>query len=83
MKRIIILVLLVFCILGCTPSAEEKKYPVMPQDLSDCKTYHISDGAGDHITVMRCPCSSTTTQFKSGKTMKNVVVIDEQGCQEQ
>lgn len=34
--------------------------------------------SGSYITVVRCPLSSTTTNFNYGKTTMTATVVDEQ-----
>lgn len=62
-------------------------FPVMPDELKDCKAFFLSRSANDasvngpgasELTVLRCPMSTTTTTYKSGKTTRTVVVIDGQ-----
>lgn len=69
--------LLTFIILlaGCSPSAKERNdFTVLPEGLSDCKIYSISNGIGE-ITVVRCPNSSTTA-YKGGKYSRTSVTIE-------
>lgn len=79
MKYFIVLLALILC--GCDPSGSEitHTYSVMPEGLKDCKIYTISNG-GREVTVVRCPNSSTSTQYtvRRGKTNASVytVVID-------
>ena len=62
---------------GCSPAANQLTFPIVPPELADCKFYHLRSGdLGAGITVARCPNSTTTTQYKSGKTTKNVIVVD-------
>jgi hypothetical protein len=80
MKKIILLICL--ALTACTPSASEKRMPVMPKGLEDCSVYTINDGELGVYTVFRCPDSTTTTSYKEGKTTKTVVVIDGKEYQE-
>ena len=72
MKKLLFVVL-VMLLAGCTPSAKELNFPVMPEELADCKVFRLSNSSGNIITVARCPNSVTTT--KSGKAPA-VIVID-------
>jgi len=80
MSRIVFLPLLAIFVVamsGCAPSANAIHFPVMPAELADCKTYMLNAGDGSNlITVMRCPNSSTTTSYRSGKSTNSAVVID-------
>lgn len=76
-------ILLIVFITGCTqPSFSEKKYLVLPDELSDCRFYNVDPGGlQNNITIVRCPNSSTTTQYtqscgKNCTVTKNNFVID-------
>lgn len=64
-----------FVLSACTPSANEVSYPVLPDELKDCKFFRVDNG-GFPIRVVRCPNSTTSATFQSGKTTKTTVVID-------
>lgn len=49
---------------------------ILPQELKDCRTYHITGKDGSWMRVMRCPNSSTATTSKAGKSTLTTVVID-------
>lgn len=59
---------------GCN-SAEQVYPKVKPTGLKDCEFYSMYI-SGDHMSVVRCPNSSTTTTYRSGKTERSVAVID-------
>lgn len=61
---------------ACSPSYEQKHYPVLPEELKDCRFFQITSGSGAYITVVRCPNSSTTTRYSYGKTMAQTVVVE-------
>jgi hypothetical protein len=71
----IIIALCIMFLAGCTPSANEKVWPVMPEELKDCKFYRLGDGEGNTISVARCPNSSTTVKMNN-KQGTTTVVID-------
>ncbi len=52
------------------------KFPETPPELSDCKFFNMSNDDGAFITVARCPNSTTSTTFTSGKSKRTVVIID-------
>lgn len=74
MKYLIALTLVLLA--GCTPSAEEKTWPILPDGLKDCKFYKLRDDSGNTITVVRCPASSTSVQYKVGKSTQTTVTVD-------
>ena len=59
---------------GCQPSVETAKYP-LPAELQDCKLFKLSDGLNS-ITVVRCPNSTTSTNYREGKSDRTSVVVD-------
>ena len=69
------LVVLALMLAGCEPHAEVKNYPVVPEELKDCKFFYIVDGNGSSITVARCPNSSTTVQM-GNKARTTSVIVD-------
>lgn len=70
-----VLILIVALLAACSPSAQVKSYPVLPEALLDCTFYRLTDGEGGSITVARCPNSSTTVR-QSDKAGTTTVVID-------
>ena len=60
---------------ACDPHAEQVVFPVLPDALKDCTFHYVSSG-GNGITVARCPNSTTSTTYPSGKTKRTSVVID-------
>jgi hypothetical protein len=79
-KLLIIVVLLVIagCCSGCSPSVEslDESFTVRPKELKDCTIFRLGDGYMGHITVVRCPNSTTSTTERVGKTTQTTVVID-------
>jgi len=73
MKYFLIVALAVLA--GCSPDAQVKHYPVMPDELKDCKFFRLTDGDGGSITVARCP-NSTTTVRQTDKPGTTSVIID-------
>ena len=71
-----LIVLSIILLAGCSPSAEEKVWPILPDGLKDCKFYKLRDDSANTITVVRCPMASTTTQYKVGKSTQTTVVVD-------
>ena len=60
---------------GCSPGYESLGMPVLPDELKDCKFYRVSNGEIS-MRVVRCPNSTTSTTYTSGKTTRTDVVID-------
>lgn len=64
---------------GCTPGAHETQpvpREILPEGLKDCKFYRLDYSNGGGMTVVRCPHSSTTTSYTSGKTTVNNTIVD-------
>jgi len=61
---------------GCTPSASEKVWPVLPDGLKDCKFYELMDSSGNTMKIARCPASTTTMNYKMGKAQATTITID-------
>lgn len=74
MKYLIGLTLILLA--GCTPSAQEQTFPVVPEGLKDCKFYKLTDESANTIRVVRCPGSSTSMNYQTGKTRSNSIVVD-------
>jgi len=75
MSKLILLCALL-AITGCTPSASQLDFPVLPDGLKDCKFFYLRDGSGNHITVARCP-NSATSIVSGGKHKRHSIVIEE------
>ena len=77
MKSLMV-VLGVVILTGCEPSYEEKtqNFTILPDELKDCKFYSVRSNTGSNLDIVRCPNSTTSTPYKSGKTTATTVVID-------
>jgi len=71
-----IMLVMAVALAGCTPSAKETVWEVLPDGLKDCKFYEISNSNGATMKVVRCPMSTTSIQYQSGKATINTVVVD-------
>lgn len=61
---------------GCSKeTVETTDTIILPEGLKDCKLYRVSDGFNT-IKIMRCPNSSTSTKYRSGKTDRQAIVVD-------
>ena len=77
MNKIIIGCILSLVVLtGCEPSSNKVEYPVLHEDLKDCKFYTISRNGLGKVLVVRCPNSSTTTSYMDGKVSRNITVVE-------
>jgi hypothetical protein len=74
MNKIIMLCVLL-AITGCTPSASQLDFPVLPDGLKDCTFFYLRDGGGTNITVARCPNSATSVV--SGSKSKHTSITTE------
>lgn len=74
MNKIILLCVLL-AITGCTPSASQLDFSVLPDELKDCKFFYLRDGSGNNITVARCP-NSTTSVVSGGKHKRTSITIE-------
>lgn len=71
-----LLALVVLLLVGCEPSTKEKTGDfILPPDLKDCRIYKLFDGS-ETITTMRCPNSSTSTEYIVGKSTRTSIVVD-------
>lgn len=62
---------------GCEKeTVDETSAYELPQGMEDCKIFTMVKKNGNAITVVRCPLSSTTTTFKSGKTTTSATVVE-------
>ena len=65
-------------LVGCTPTAKDlsHEFTVMPEGMKDCKIYGLVSNIGSRVTAIRCPNSSTITNFSSGKSTHSVIVVE-------
>lgn len=84
MKKILVLILSLGILTGCNPSpasADLANYPVKAVGFEDCTFGRMTAPYEVSITVVRCPNSTTTTNYNvpSGKSSRpvKVVVIDD------
>ena len=62
---------------GCEKETKEhtSKY-ALPEGLQDCKVYNMRGENGSEINVVRCPLSSTTATYKSGKSTHTTTTFE-------
>ncbi len=69
MKNLLMVIALAFILVGCDSSGERTNNYELPQGLSDCHIFRVSpDGIGKTLYVVRCPNSTTSTTYNSGKS---------------
>ena len=72
----LIMLCALLAITGCTPSANQLDFPVLPDGLKDCKFFYLRDGSGTNITVARCP-NSATSIVSGGKHKRQSITVEE------
>ena len=60
---------------ACSPQYRTLDFPLLPEELKDCKFFVVSNGTAE-MRVVRCPNSSTTTQYRQGKVTRSLTTID-------
>lgn len=79
MKKLLATVGVIFAIgllSGCEKrTTEYTSNYVLPSGLEDCKIFNLNSGFSN-ITAVRCPLSSTTTTYSTGKTTHSVSVVE-------
>lgn len=76
MLKVGTIVLLSLVLSACSDSYNTMDFPVVPEELKDCKFFSVSNSSGSHLKVVRCPNSQTSTTYIEGKVTKTTVVID-------
>jgi hypothetical protein len=66
-----------FSVVGCDKSTNDvtEKYS-MPAGLEDCKVFSLRGEDGTILKVVRCPISTTSTTYSSGRTTSTTNVVD-------
>lgn len=78
MKLKLLLISVMIAIAGCSdPSANEYTPSAIPKDLLDCSFYKLKNEHGVVLHVVRCPLSSTSAEYRSGKTAYYVSTIED------
>jgi hypothetical protein len=74
MKRLALLSLIVLA--ACTrPGVEQVAFPNLPDELSGCTFYRMTDESGTHTLVGRCPNSVVTV--KTAEKAPEAIVVDQ------
>jgi hypothetical protein len=79
---ILLLIIVASCsLLGCGPATTKNTTTAwkLPDELSHCSVYKMTDENGSDMKVVHCPSSTTTTGYKEGKNSRkfNVVIDNE------
>lgn len=79
LKNVLLVVALAIGLLGCNGPAKyvPVEYPVLPEDLKDCKFYNITKGNGSYILVVRCPNSSTAVKNYVDKNPTTSITVEQ------
>jgi hypothetical protein len=61
---------------ACSPTYKDVKqdFPVLPMELKECTFYYLEGTNLSKLTVVKCPNSTVSTTYLSGKTNATVVV---------
>ena len=77
--KLLMVIIGVVMLTGCGESGYKdytESFTNLPEGLKDCKIYYIKNGKDMSLSVVRCPNSTVSTTYKSGKTTLTTVVID-------
>lgn len=80
MKKFLMIAVLAMTLTGCDFSSKEltSNYS-LPNGLEDCHLYRVTpDSMGKTLYVVRCPKSSTSTTYSSGKNDSTSVSYNEE-----
>lgn len=77
MKKLLLL-LGVLLLAACDVETREatSKY-AMPEELQNCKMYHMQDSSGSVVVALVCPNSTTSTAVQRGKTKQYTVTYNQ------
>lgn len=81
----LILIMISFVLVSCGEDSRVKNQThrfSLNEELKDCKIYTLiseanSIGANRYLEVVRCPNSSTTTNYRNGKSNESVTVVED------
>lgn len=82
-KLILIISLLILS--GCNSEVYEMKSNVIPEGLKDCKFYYIYDPTENSVgemKIVRCPNSSTSVKYRTGKVFHQNSTIEDSMIEE-
>lgn len=75
MKKIMLIVS-VLLVAGCENSYESLSYPVLPEDLKDCKFYEVHSRGGSTLKIVRCPQSDVSVGYRQGKQDVTTMTVE-------
>lgn len=62
---------------GCkAETTEHTQEYVLPAELQDCKVYSLHSTGNEFIRIVRCPNSTTSATYTSGKRQATTIVVD-------
>lgn len=80
MSKLILVIVSVLILTACDVESYNKeitKVYTLPEGIKDCKVYYIQgDLTNNSLNVVRCPNSSTTTQWQAGKQQASATVAE-------
>ena len=72
-----LLILCAVMLAGCLePQYKQVKASVLPDELKDCSFFDVRADDGSNITIVRCPNSTTSANYRQGKAKRTTVVKD-------
>jgi ABC-type glycerol-3-phosphate transport system substrate-binding protein len=80
MKKLVLVLAVALGLTACGGnSTSEVHYQAWPVELKDCKAFYVKSETYQNLTIVRCPGSTTTTQYtvssgKTSHTYSNIVV---------
>lgn len=76
MKNIIMLGLVVL-LTACENGSKNIDFSQsLPDGFKDCKVVYVYNKDGEGVYLARCPNSTTTVKYNSGKTTRRVITVD-------
>ncbi len=76
MKKVLLAIAIMAALSGCSDTARPLYFPAMPREFKDCNIVVVTNSEGAHVTLARCPNSTTSATVPSGKTQVTTMTID-------
>lgn len=61
---------------GCKEGAEPVPFKAMPKELEGCVLYDITTADSRNVLLARCPHSTTSLEYRMGKSQRRSIVVD-------
>lgn len=75
--KFLILISTIF-VMSCGQTSEETSNYNLPKELNDCKIYRLSsENIGSTLNIVRCPLSSTSVSYSSGKHTVTTITTED------